>query len=77
MNKIQVYHVIYHTVKNNKGITLNQLSGLVSTALELEFEVVKAAEVKGSEWLDSELKRHSHSNVSIVLSFAVDPSQGL
>jgi HEPN domain-containing protein len=43
MNKIQVYHVIYHTVKNNKGITLNQLSGLVSTALELEFEVVKAA----------------------------------
>jgi hypothetical protein len=43
MNKIQVYHVIFNTVKNNKGITLNQLSWLVSNALGIEFEEVKAA----------------------------------
>ena len=43
MNKIQVYHVIFNAVKNNKGITLNQLSWQVSTTLGLEFEDVKEA----------------------------------
>ena len=46
MDKVQLYHVIFNTIKNNPGITLNQLVWLVGSTLNLpEDEVKEATEV--------------------------------
>ena len=43
MEKVQLYHVIFNTIKNNPGITLNQLTWLLSSALTLPEEDIKLA----------------------------------
>ena len=43
MDKVQLYHVIFDTIKNNPGITLNQLVWLVGSSLNLPEEQIKQA----------------------------------
>lgn len=34
MNKIELYHIVYHTIKLNPGITQNQIAWLISSNLD-------------------------------------------